>query len=73
MSIDPVISSLRAYTVETICFKILLPCAVIALVVWGWGMARKSFGTVPAMLCLVFSVTSLICAGVVGILELVRR
>jgi hypothetical protein len=65
--------AVRAATVETVCFEILLTALLAAFAVWMWGMARKSFGAIPAMLWLVLSGVSLVCAAIVGVLELTRR
>ena len=66
-------SVIRPLTVETVCFKILLAALFAAFLAWMWGMARKSFGAIPAMLWLVLSGVSLVCAAIVGILEFSRR
>ena len=63
----------RPATVETVCFEILLAALLAAFATWMWGMARKSFGAIPAMLWLVLSGVSLVCAAIVGVLELTRR
>jgi MFS-type transporter involved in bile tolerance (Atg22 family) len=64
---------IRPATVETVCFEILLVSLFAALAAWMWGMVRKSFGAIPAMLWLVLSCVSLICAAMIGILEFSRR
>jgi hypothetical protein len=64
---------IRPATIETVCFEILLSAVLLAFLVWVWGMARRSFGAIPAMLWLVLSGVSLICAAIVGILEFSRR
>ncbi len=60
---------LRPRTVETLCFEILLACVFTGFVVWCWGMFRKSFGAIPALLWLVLAGASLVCAAVIGIIE----
>jgi hypothetical protein len=64
---------IRPATVETVCFEILLGSVFAALAVWMWGMVRRSFGAIPAMLWLVLSCVSLVCAAMIGILEFCRR
>jgi len=41
---------IRPLTVETVCFEILLAALAAALAAWVWGMVRKSFGSIPAVL-----------------------
>jgi hypothetical protein len=65
--------AVRAATVETVCFEILLTALLAAFATWMWGMARKSFGAIPAMLWLVLSGVSLVCAAMIGLLEFIRR
>jgi hypothetical protein len=65
--------AVRAATVETYCFEILLTALFAAFVAWMWGMTRKSFGAIPAMLWLVLSGVSLVCAAMIGLLEFIRR
>jgi hypothetical protein len=64
---------IRPLTVETVCFEILLASLAVALAAWVWGMVRRSFGAIPAMLWLVLSCVSLVCAAMIGILEFSRR
>lgn len=64
---------IRPLTVETVCFEILLASLFAALAAWMWGMVRRSFGAIPAMLWLVLSCVSLVCAAMIGILEFSRR
>jgi hypothetical protein len=64
---------IRPLTVETVCFEILLASLATALTAWVWGMVRRSFGAIPAMLWLVLSCVSLVCAAMIGILEFSRR
>ena len=40
--------------------------------VWLFGMARKSFGAIPALLWIVLTCISLACAAIVGVLEFTR-
>ena len=63
---------IRRLTVETICFKIMLASVATAFTVWVLGMMRKSFGAIPAMLWLVLTCVSLVCAAIVGVLEFTR-
>lgn len=63
----------RLSSLETVCFEVLLITMFAALAAWAWGMIRKSFGAVPAMLWLVLCGVSLICAATIGILEFIRR
>lgn len=65
--------AVRPATVETVCFEILLTAVFAAFVTWMWGMARKSFGAIPAMLWLLLSGVSLVCAAMIGLLEFIRR
>ena len=64
---------IRPATVETVCFEIMLGSVCAALAAWIWGMVRRSFGAIPAMLWLVLSCVSLVCAAMIGILEFSRR
>jgi hypothetical protein len=64
---------IRPLTVETVCFEILLASLSAAFAAWVWGMVRRSFGAIPAMLWLVLSCVSLVCAAMIGILEFSRR
>ena len=43
-----------------------------ALTAWIWGMLRKSFGAIPALLWITLTCISLVCAAIVGILEFIR-
>ena len=63
----------RLTTVETVCFEVLLIVMFAAVAAWVWGMVRKSFGAIPAMLWLVLCGVSLVCAATIGILEFIRR
>jgi len=63
---------IRPLTVETVCFEILL-ASLAALAAWMWGMVRRSFGAIPAVLWLVLSCVSLVCAAMIGILEFSHR
>jgi hypothetical protein len=65
--------SVRLTTVETICFEVLLVAMFAALAAWTWGIVRRSFGTIPALLWLILCGVSLICAAMIGVLEFVRR
>jgi MFS-type transporter involved in bile tolerance (Atg22 family) len=51
----------------------MLGSVFAALAAWIWGMVRRSFGAIPAMLWLVLSCVSLVCAAMIGILEFSRR
>jgi hypothetical protein len=64
---------IRPLTVETVCFEILLTSLAAALAAWVWGMVRRSFGAIPAMLWIVLSCVSLVCAAMIGVLEFSRR
>ncbi|MGB9196466.1 MAG: hypothetical protein WCB53_06015 [Terriglobales bacterium] len=63
----------RLSTIETVCFEVLLVAMVTALAVWFWGMIRKSFGAIPAILWLILCGASLLCAATIGTLEFLRR
>ena len=63
---------IRPLTVETVCFEILFVSVVTALAAWIWGMLRRSFGAVPALLWIVLSCVSLACAAVIGVIEFTR-
>jgi hypothetical protein len=63
---------MRKATIETICFEILLASVLTALTAWMWGMLRKSFGAIPALIWITLTCISLVCAAIVGILELIR-
>ncbi len=63
---------MRKTTLETLCFEILLASVLTALTVWIWGMLRKSFGAIPALLWITLTAISLVCAAIVGILEFIR-
>ena len=63
----------RLSTIETVCFEALLVVMVSAVAAWVWGMVRKSFGAIPAMLWLVLCGISLLCAATIGVLEFLRR
>jgi hypothetical protein len=65
--------AVRLTTVETVCFEVLLVTMFAALAAWTWGMIRRSFGAVPALLWLVLCGVSLICAAMIGVLEFIRR
>ena len=60
---------MRPQTVETFCFAILVVSVATAVAAWIWGMTRKSFGAIPALLWLVLVSISLVCAGIIGVLE----
>ena len=63
---------MRPASVETICFEILLASVLTALSVWIWGMVRKSFGSLSALLWIILTCISLACAAIVGVLEFIR-
>jgi hypothetical protein len=63
---------IRPLTVETVCFEVLFVSVCTALAAWIWGMLRKSFGAIPALLWIVLSCVSLVCAAVIGIIEFTR-
>jgi hypothetical protein len=65
--------AVRLTTVETVCFEVLLVTMFAALAAWTWGMIRRSFGAIPALLWLVLCGVSLICAAMIGVLEFIRR
>jgi hypothetical protein len=65
--------AVRLTTVETVCFEVLLVTMFAALAAWSWGMIRRSFGAVPALLWLILCGVSLICAAMIGVLEFIRR
>jgi hypothetical protein len=50
----------------------MLACVATAFAVWVLGMMRKSFGAIPAMLWIVLTSVSLVCAAIVGVLEFTR-
>lgn len=60
---------MRRQTIETAGFGIMPSSISCAAAVWLWGMVRKSFGAIPAILWVVLIGTSLICAAIVGVLE----
>ncbi|MFZ0797909.1 MAG: hypothetical protein WCA13_18190 [Terriglobales bacterium] len=62
----------RRLTVETVCFETLLGSVFTGFAVWIWGMLRKSFGAIPAVLWIVLTCISLACAAIVGVLEFTR-
>jgi len=62
----------RRYTVETVCFEVMLGSIAAGLAVWLFGMARKSFGAMPALLWIVLTCLSLTCAAIAGVLEFTR-
>jgi hypothetical protein len=62
----------RRASIETLCFEILLASVFTALTAWLWGMLRKSFGAIPALLWIVLTCISLVCAAIVGVLEFIR-
>lgn len=62
----------RRSTVETFCFNVMLASLATGFTVWLFGMARKSFGAIPALLWIVLTCLSLTCAGIVGVLEFTR-
>ena len=66
-------TAVRLTTVETVCFEVLLITMFCALAAWTWGMIRKSFGAMPAILWLILCGVALICAALIGILEFIRR
>jgi hypothetical protein len=63
---------MRRLTIETVCFEILLGSVFAGFAVWMWGMLRKSFGAIPAVLWIVLTCISLACAAIVGVLEFTR-
>jgi len=63
---------MRLSSIEDLCFGIMLASILTASSAWVWGMARKSFGAMPAMLWIVLTCLSLVCAAVVGGLEVLR-
>jgi len=63
----------RLTALEDVCFEILLISLFSALAGWVWGMVRKSFGAMPAMLWLVLCAVSLLCAATIAALEFFRR
>jgi hypothetical protein len=67
------LATVRPTTVETVCFEVLLIAMFSAVATWTWGMVRKSFGAIPAMLWLILCSVSLICAATIGVLEFIRR
>ncbi|MGA9353791.1 MAG: hypothetical protein WBV46_08890 [Terriglobales bacterium] len=73
MTLAAFVLSVRLTTVETICFEVLLVAMFAALAAWTWGIVRRSFGTIPALLWLILCGVSLICAAMIGVLEFVRR
>ena len=68
-----VIYANRLTTLETVCFEILFIALFSAMAAWVWGMVRKSFGAVPAMLWLILCGISLFCAALIAALEFFRR
>jgi hypothetical protein len=62
----------RRLTVETVCFEVMLASMATGLSVWLFGMMRKSFGAIPALLWIVLTCLSLACAAIVGVLEFTR-
>ncbi len=62
----------RRLTVETVCFEVMLASMATGFSVWLFGMVRKSFGAIPALLWVVLTCISLACAAVVGVLEFTR-
>jgi hypothetical protein len=60
---------IRPDTVVTVCFLVLLASVVTGFSVWLFGMARRSFGAIPALLWLVLTCISLICAAIIGVLN----
>jgi len=67
------LAAVRLTTVETVCFEVLLIAMFSAAATWTWGMVRKSFGAIPALLWLVLCGVSLVCAATIGVLEFIRR
>jgi hypothetical protein len=65
--------AVRLTTVETVCFEVLLVTMFAAFAAWTWGMIRRSFGAIPALLWLILCGVSLICAALIGVLEFIRR
>jgi hypothetical protein len=65
--------AVRLTTVETACFEVLLVTMFVALAAWTWGIVRRSFGAIPALLWLILCGVSLICAAMIGVLEFIRR
>jgi hypothetical protein len=55
--------------VERTCEKILLVSVCVALVTWGLGMSRKSFGATPALLWVILISVSLVCSLIIGVIE----
>ena len=62
----------RRFTVETVCFEILLASVFAGFAVWIWGMLRKSFGAIPAALWIVFTCISLVCVAIIGVIEFIH-
>ena len=60
---------IRPATVVTVCFLVLLASVATGFSVWLFGMARKSFGAIPALLWLALTCISLICAAIIGVLN----
>ena len=73
MTLAAFVLAVRLTTVETVCFEVLLVTMFAALAAWSWGMIRRSFGAVPALLWLILCGVSLICAAMIGVLEFIRR
>jgi hypothetical protein len=67
------LAAVRLTTIETVCFEVLLITMFSALATWTWGMVRKSFGAIPALLWLILCGLALVCAATIGVLEFVRR
>ncbi|MGA9556726.1 MAG: hypothetical protein WBR11_07730, partial [Terriglobales bacterium] len=65
--------AVRLTTVETVCFEVLLVTMFAALAAWTWGIVRRSFGAIPALLWLILCGVSLVCAAMIGVLEFIRR
>ena len=73
MTLAAFVLAVRLTTVETVCFEVLLVTMFAALAAWTWGMIRRSFGAIPALLWLILCGVSLICAALIGVLEFIRR
>ncbi len=73
LAITARLAAFRLTTVESVCFEVLLIAMFSALAAWTWGMVRKSFGAIPAMLWLGLCGVSLIGAATIGVLEFVRQ
>ncbi|MGA7683877.1 MAG: hypothetical protein WCC32_15075 [Terriglobales bacterium] len=73
MTLAAFVLAVRLTTVETVCFEVLLVTMFAALAAWTWGIVRRSFGAIPALLWLILCGVSLVCAAMIGVLEFIRR